>query len=129
MTGVDSAAKEAATVSVLANVWLFGKPGQELNEGSEVTAAEIRELAQCLAERLQRVADIVDKMTGAGWDAQMCLYDVVLSHPYVRTEADARTRLDDLGIDPDEVCLMELEDEDDFEDDEEQEFEDTAGEE
>jgi hypothetical protein len=113
----------------MANLWLFGKPGQELNEGGEVTGEEIRALAQCLSERLQRAADIVEKMTAAGWDAQMCLYDVVLSHPYARTEADARTRLDDLGIDPDEVCLMEFEDEDDYEDDEEHEFEGGAGEE
>jgi hypothetical protein len=110
-------------MSVLANLWLFGKPGHELNEGGDVTGPEIRALAQCLSERLQRAAEIVEKMTGAGWDAQMGLYDVMLSHPYVRTEAEARTRLDDLGIDPDEVCLMELEDEEDFEDDEEQEFE------
>src|SRR2546428_704232 len=95
---VGVAAKEAETVSVLATLWLFGKPGQELDEGGEVTGDQIRALAQCLSERLQRVGDIVEKMTGAGWDAQMGLYDVMLSHPYVRTESEARTRLDDLGI-------------------------------
>jgi hypothetical protein len=57
----------------------------------------------------------------------MGLYDVMLSHPYVRTEAEARSRLDDLGIDPDEISLLELEEEEDFDEEEgyeEDEFED-----
>jgi hypothetical protein len=108
-------AREGPLMSVLVSLWLFGKPGQELNEGGEVTADEVRALARDLSAHLEHVADILDKMTRAGWDAQMALYDIMLSHPYVRTESEARSRLDELGIDPDEVSLMEFEDEEDEE--------------
>jgi hypothetical protein len=104
-------------------LWLFGKPGQELNEGGEVTAGQIRALSQHLSERLEEVATVVEKLSGAGWEAQMGLYDVMLYNPYARTEADVRTRLDDLGIDPDTVSVLEFEDdEEDFEDEEGEEF-------
>ncbi len=93
-------------------VHLFGKPGQELDEGSEVTGQQIRELADHLAARLREDADTVDKLTGAGWQAEMALYDVILSHPYVSTEAETLIRLNDLGIDPEAVCIFEFEDED-----------------
>jgi hypothetical protein len=102
-------------VSVSVTLWLFGKPGHELNEGEEVNAGQIRALAQCMKERLELAADIVEKLTGAGWEAQMGLYDVMLYNRFVRTEADVRTRLDDLGIDPDEVSILEFEGEDDEE--------------
>ena len=71
---------------------------------------------QSLSDRL---SGILDKLTGAGWSAQTTLYDIFLSHPYVRTEAEARMRLDDLGIDPDEILIMES-------DDEEEELEDET---
>jgi hypothetical protein len=103
------------TVSVSVTLWLFGKPGHELNEGEEVCADQIRALAQGMKERLEQAADIVEKLTGAGWEAQMGLYDVMLYNRFVRTEADVRTRLDGLGIDPDEVAILEFEGEDDEE--------------
>jgi hypothetical protein len=53
-------------MSVLATLWLFGKPGHELREGEEITGPEIRALAECMHERLKLAADIVEKMTGAG---------------------------------------------------------------
>ena len=111
-------------MSVSVSLWLFGKPGHELNEGEEIHADAIRALAQSMQERLVLAADIVEKLTGAGWEAQMGLYDVMLYNPYVRTEADVRTRLDGLGIDPDEVSILEFEGEDDEED-----FEELEGEE
>lgn len=90
---------------------LFGKPGQELNEGGDVTPKELRELAEDLRERLTEAADIVEKLTGAGWEAQMGLYDIHLSHPYIGTAAHAEERLESLGIDPEKVFIEELEDE------------------
>jgi hypothetical protein len=122
--------RRRSDVSVLVTLWLFGKPGMELDEGEEITADEIRALRTALSDRLGQAADILEKLTGAGWDAQMGLYDVMLSHPYVRTEAEARTRMDDLGIDPDEVSIMEFEDEEDFDEElegEEGEFADEEG--
>jgi hypothetical protein len=100
-------------------LFLFGKPGQELDEGEEVTAAQLRALGQSLQERLQETADIVEKLTGRGWEAQMALYDVFLSHPYISTAAQAEAQLQDLGIDPERVTIDEWEDEDEGEWDEE----------
>jgi hypothetical protein len=100
-------------MSVTLNLFLFGKPGQELEEGGEVTADQLRALAQELNERLLDVAATVEKLTNTGWEAQMTLYDVVLSHPYITTEVQAQEKLQDLGIDPDHVMIQEWEDEED----------------
>jgi Domain of unknown function (DUF6891) len=90
-------------------VHLFRKPGEELDEGEEVTAAQLRALGQDLQERLQEAADVVEKLTGAGWETQMALYDVVLSHPSVHTAAQAEAQLRGLGIDPECVAVEEWE--------------------
>ncbi len=99
-------------MAVIITLPLFGKPGYELGEGVEVSGEQVRQLGRELAERLDTVAGLLDKLTAAGWDAQTGLYDVMLSHPFLRTEAEARTQLDGLGIDPEEVSLDEFEDED-----------------
>ena len=100
-------------------LFLFGKPGQELDEGEEVTAEQLRGLAQSLQERLRETADIVEKLTGAGWEAQMGLYDIFLSHPYIDTAAQAEEKIRDLGIDPERVTIDEWEDEEEEDWDEE----------
>ena len=41
----------------------------------------------------------------------LTLYDVTLTHPYIDTEADARSRIEDLGLDPEEFSYLEFEDE------------------
>lgn len=96
-------------------IGLFGKPGQELDEGGAVTADQLRALGKCLHQRLEAAAEIVEKLNNTGWDSTMSLYDVMLSHPYLRTEAEVLDKLHDLGIDPERVCIME---------DEEEEFDD-----
>jgi hypothetical protein len=98
-------------MAVTVTLFLFGKPGQELNEGEEVTAEQLRALGRSLQERLEETAVIVDKLTGAGWEAQLALYDIFLSHPYISTMAQAQAQLQDLGIDPERVCLDDWEDE------------------
>lgn len=103
-------------MSVSVMLYLFGKPGQELDEGGEVTAAQLRDLGTELNARLQNAADIVGKLTETGWEAEMGLYDIYLHHPYVRTEQEARMRLDELGIDPEQVFIDEFEDEEELED-------------
>src|SRR5262249_40901504 len=85
--------------------------GQELDEGAEVTADELRALGQNLNARLQTTADMVEKLTKSGWEVQMALYDLIMSHPYVTTETEARSRLDELGIDPDLVHIEEFDEE------------------
>ena len=111
-------------MSVSLSLFLYGKPGQELDEGGEVTPEQLRALGKDLRARLEQAAEIVEKLSGAGWEAQMGLYDVMLYNPYVRTEADVRTRLDGLGIDPDEVSILEFEGDED-----EDEFDELEGEE
>jgi hypothetical protein len=98
-------------MAVTLSVFLFGKPGQELNEGGPITAPELRDLAQHMHARLVAIAEIVEKLTNAGWEAQMGLYDINLYHPYVSTEAQAEEKLQDLGIDSDMIHIDEWEDE------------------
>jgi hypothetical protein len=102
-------------MAVSLNLYLFGKPGQELNEGGPVTAQEVRELGQELQARLKAVAAIVEKLTATGWEAQMGLYDINLYHPYIDTATHAEEKLHELGIDPARVCIDEWEEEDDEE--------------
>jgi hypothetical protein len=99
-------------MSVTISLWLFGKPAHELNaEGEAVEPAQIRALAQDIHDRLDTVADALEKLTAAGWDGSVALYDIHLSHPYIDTEADARTKVEDLGLDPELFSYMEWEDE------------------
>jgi hypothetical protein len=105
------------TVTIMLH--LFGKPGHELEEGGEVMPRQLRDLGRDLRVRLEEAANIVEKLTGAGWDAQMSLYDVILSHPYIDTQVQAEEKLRDLGIDPERVCIDEWEVEEEIEDEEE----------
>jgi hypothetical protein len=108
-------------MSVTVTLFLYSKPGQELNEGGPVTAEELRELGKTLHVRLDEAATIVEKLVGAGWDSQMGLYDVFLSHPYLNNTADVEEKLQDLGINPESVFIDEMDDED------EQEIEEEPG--
>ena len=102
-------------MAVSLNLFLFGKPGQELNEGGPITAPELRALSQELQARLEEIATIVEKLTAAGWEAQMGLYDINLYHPYINTATHAEEKLRELDIDPQRVIIDEWEDEDDEE--------------
>lgn len=115
-------------MSVTLTMHLFGKPGWELNEGEQVTPQQLRALAEDLHGRLTEAADALEKLTAAGWDAQMTLYDVFLSHPYISTAAQAEEKLLDLGIDPKLVAIDELEDEEEM-DEADEDFEEGADEE
>lgn len=108
-------------MAVFMSLWLFGKPGQELDEGEAVTPEQLRALAASMHERLTDAADIVEKLTNAGWDVQMGLYDVFVSHPYITTQAQAEMKLADMGIDPEKLFIDEFEDEEEeFGEDEEE---------
>jgi hypothetical protein len=111
---VDPEAQEIATMGVWVNLHLFGKPGYELREGEDVTPEELRALADNMQARLREAADIVEKMTGAGWCAQMGLYDIFLSHPFMNTKVHVEEQLQNLGIDPELLWIDEMEDEEEF---------------
>jgi hypothetical protein len=98
-------------VSVTLTIYLFGKPGMELEEGAEVTPEQLRALGDDLRARLHETAEVVEKLTNAGWQAEMLLYDVMFSHPYVTSAVQAEEKLHELEIDPDKLCIDEWEDE------------------
>jgi hypothetical protein len=91
---------------------LFGEPGRELEEGSDLNGRRLREFAAALHERLDKAAGDLDKLTSAGWTAHTALFDAILYHPEIATHADAEERLKALGIDPEGLIIVE-----DFEDD------------
>ena len=92
---------------------LFGNPGHELEEGAPVRGDHLRNLAAELQERLQKAAERLDKLADAGWRTQAAMYEVILHHAAVQTREEASRRLQDLGIDPEELMIVE-----DVEDDE-----------
>jgi hypothetical protein len=107
-------------MAVTLMLYLFGKPGVELHEGGEVTPKELRDLADDLHARLAEAAEIVEKLTGAGWEAEMTLYDVMMSHPYVESAVQAEAILHDLGIEPGKVYVDEWEEEGEYLEEEEE---------
>lgn len=102
-------------MAVSADLWLFGKPGQEIEENEPVTPAEVRALGDKLKAHLDVCADIIEKMLADGWEAQMALFSVQLDHPEIETEEQARSHLKRIGVDDRALTLWELEDEEDIE--------------
>jgi hypothetical protein len=93
---------------------LFGNPGRELEEGAPVKGKRLRDLAADLSGRLQKAADTLDRLTDAGWTSQMAMFDVLLHQEGIETKEEATRRLEALGINPDELMIIE-----DVEDEEE----------
>ena len=97
-------------MGVEVDLFLFGKPEWEMNM-EEVSASEIREKGEELRERLNRIAEIMEKLENAGWErAGASLYSISF-YKDIAVE-DAKEELRQLGIDPEEVGLMEIEEED-----------------
>jgi hypothetical protein len=86
---------------------LFANPGQELEEGTVVRGQHLRNLSAELQDRLEKAADTLDRMTAAGWKSQMAMFDVILFHAEVHTRDEAARRLQTLGIDPEELMIIE----------------------
>ena len=86
---------------------LFANPGQELEEGSRAQGRQLRELATALQERLLAAADTLDRLTAAGWDARVAMYDIILLHEAVSTQEEAVQRLQDEGVDPEKLMIIE----------------------
>jgi len=100
-------------MGVEVDLFLFGKPEWEMNM-EEVSASEIREKGEELRERLSRIAEIMEKLENAGWErAGASLYSISF-YKDIAIE-DAKEELRQLGIDPEEVSLMEIEEEDEEE--------------
>jgi hypothetical protein len=98
-------------MAVFGTLFLFTKPGEMLHEGAAVTPDELSILGDTLRGRLHEAAAIVENLAGAGWEAQMLLYQVELSHQSLATAAQVRQQLQQLGIDPERLHIEEEEEE------------------
>ena len=95
------------------DLFLFGKPAWELDM-EDASAEEIRKKGDEIKERLHRIAEIMEKLENAGWErAGASLYSISF-YKDIAIE-DAKEELRQLGIDPEEVGLMEIEEEDEEE--------------
>jgi hypothetical protein len=102
------------TMGVTVSLPLFANPGQELEEGSRAEGRHLRELAAALQERLLAAADILDRLTAAGWEARVAMYDLILLHEGVNTQEEAARRLEALGVNPEALMIIEdIEEEED----------------
>ncbi len=86
---------------------LFGPPGRELDEGSDVKGVQLRKLATELQERLNKAAQMLEKLHAAGWSARVAMYDVILTRPGVETKAEAEHWLGELALAPEEFLIIE----------------------
>jgi hypothetical protein len=91
---------------------LFGPPGRELEEWTPLRGKPLRDLAAELTERLHKAAETLDRLVAAGWHTQLAMYDVLLSQPGVETHDEAVRRLTALGINTEELMIVEEEAED-----------------
>jgi len=89
---------------------LFASPGQELSEGP-VGGGKLRALADDLRDRLRTAADVVDRLTAAGWSASAAAHDVLFQPAGVGTREEARERLLVAGLDPEDFMIVEEVDE------------------
>src|SRR5262249_38756714 len=76
--------RSEGAVGVTVCLPLFGNPGHELEEGAPVKGDHLRNLAAELQERLQKAAERLDKLAGAGWRTQAAMYEVILHHAAVQ---------------------------------------------
>jgi hypothetical protein len=84
---------------------LFGDPGRELEQ--RASSADLRRLGDDLRQRLFGAADTLDKLAAGGWSAQVGLFDLILQHPQVASREQAEARLRALGIEPEELLIVE----------------------
>ena len=111
-------------MGVEADLFLFGKPAWELDM-EEASAEEIRKKGDEIKERLYRIAEIMEKLEQAGWERYSAsLYSISFYKEI--NEEEAKEELRRLGIDPEEVSLMEIEEE---EEEAEEELAEEVGEE
>ncbi|MCI0461358.1 MAG: hypothetical protein L0Z62_30790 [Gemmataceae bacterium] len=101
-------------MAVVISLPLFGPPGRELEEGTLLQSRQLRDLAAELHDRLLKTADTLDKLKADGWSARVAMYDALLAAPGVETQDEAVRRLGALGINPDELMIIEEVEEEDL---------------
>jgi hypothetical protein len=101
-------------MAVIISLPLFGPLGHELEEGTAVTGRQLRDLGTDLQDRLQRAAGTLDRLAADGWSARVALYDVLLSREGVETRDEATQQLTALGVNPEELVIVEEVEEEDL---------------
>ena len=95
------------------SLWLFGKPGWELDmedkELDESFADKLEALGEVLRETLKRAADVLRKLLAEGWSAYGGLYTIDF-YKDVPIE-QARKELRELGLEDLEDSLEEVSEE------------------
>ncbi len=94
-------------MAVVVSLPLFGSPDRELEEKAKVTGTDLRNLAKNLHERLDKAADLLDRLRAAGWSAQAASYDLMLSHPAVQSKDEAIQRLQGLNVDVEQLLIID----------------------
>ncbi|MDP2665958.1 MAG: hypothetical protein Q8P05_00435 [Candidatus Diapherotrites archaeon] len=93
------------------SIYFFGKPEWEF--GDKIDAAMVKAKGDELRERLHTIADAMEKLTAAGWEPSMALYDVYFSKDIPRKQAEME--LKELGIDEGTYHLDEFDEDEDEE--------------
>jgi len=86
------------------SIYLFGKPEYEIDT-EKAKPEEFRKLGEDLKNRLERAAEIIEKLEKAGWERSGGLYDVFF-YKDIKL-ADAKKELKKLGIKEDEITIEE----------------------
>jgi hypothetical protein len=99
-------------IRTIVSIHLFLKPSWEMDieEVDYIAPGMLRKKGDELRERLRGAADIVEKLQSDGWPmASGYGTDYDLEFVWEGDSESARRRLIELGIDPDEVGIEEVE--------------------
>ena len=92
-------------MGVTVSMPLFGAPCHELEEA--VSSKQLRELADSLRDRILAAADILDRLSADGWKSQPAMFELLLSHPRVSTREQAEKKLRAIGVNPQQMMIVE----------------------
>jgi len=98
---------------VMIEILLFLKPQDEFSEKDLADPAKFRRGVVDLCKHLTVVADAVEKLHKAGWSIGLGVYELSCYPDKDYTEAEAKKRLRQLGINPSLASFEEIEYEED----------------
>lgn len=108
-------------MSVTVEIELWGKPSwmMDIEDKDKINIDDLKEMGNWFKEHLHKTAEIVDKLQKNGWLMCECcgpMYSAPFYKEGSNTEKKAKVELKKLGINQNEVSIMEWEDEEDTED-------------